>query len=242
MKISISGAANTGKTTLVNAFKKRWPMYTSSEKTYRDIIKEHNLSHSSNTSEETQLVILNWMMEEQKRLPPKSKQIFDRCSWDNLAYTLQGNQNNLISDEVTAATISLVRESLKDLDIIFWIKRDKNIPIVADGLRDVDPKFLAQSDEIFQDLFHQYCENLESDIFYHKDDVPFICQVEGNLVDDRLAFIAEFIDYKGDLIETETSILDPKNVDLLEQMLGEQKGEMANEAHLKEIMKQFKGV
>jgi len=240
MKIAISGAACTGKTTLLNGFLKKWPMYSTPSTSYRDVILKENLTHSSNTTEYTQLMILDWMMGELKSA--NKYLVFDRCPLDNLAYTLQGNQNNLISDEVTAATISLVRESLKDLDIIFWIKRDKNIPIVADGLRDVDPKFLEQSDEIFQDLFHQYCENLESDIFYHKEDVPFICQVEGNLVDDRLAFISEFIDYKGDLIDTETSILDPNNVDLLEQLLGEQKGEMANEAHLKEIMKQFKGV
>jgi hypothetical protein len=217
-------------------------MYTTPITDYRDLIREHNLSHSSNTSEETQLIILNWMMEEQKRLPKGSKQVFDRCPFDNLVYTLQANQNNLVSDAVTAASISLVRESLKDLDIIFWIKRDPRIKIVQEGLREVNEEFIAQSDNIFADLFHQYCENLESDIFFPKDDCPALIQIEGITPQDRLDFVAEFIDYKGDLIETETSILDPKNADLLEQMLGEQKGEMANEAHLKQIMKQFKGV
>ena len=217
-------------------------MYTTPTRSYRDIIQESGLGHSSKTSAESQLLILDWMMEEQKKYPKNANVIFDRNPWDNLAYTLQGNANGLISDEVAAATISLVREALKDLDIIFWIKKDATIKVVADGLRDITEGFIEQTEEIFKDLFHQYCENLESDIFYPPQDCPALIMMEGSTVDDRLAFIGEFIDYKGDLIETETSILDPKNVELLEQMIGEQKGEMANEAQLQAIMKQFKGV
>lgn len=240
MRVSVTGAANTGKTTLVKAFLKKWPMYTTPTSTYRDYLLENNLTHSSNTSEETQLGILDWMMKEHEKYGPKSKVIFDRNPLDNLAYTLQANAAGTISDEVTAASISLVRESLKNLDIIFWIKSDPSIPIVNDGMREADPKFIAETDQIFQDLYHQYCENLESDIFFPKEDCPAIIQLEGLTVDDRLWFIGEFIDYKGDLIETESSILDPSNADLLEQMLNEQKGEMVKDNQINNLMKQIK--
>lgn len=242
MRISISGCAGSGKTTLIKSFLHRWPMYTTPLKTYRDIIKESNLNHSSKTNEESQLLILDWMMREQEKYDKDSKVIFDRCPYDNLAYTLQGNANGLISDEITAATISFVREAMKGLDIIFWIKHDPNIRIVEDGLRDTNLAFIKQTDEVFTDLFHQYCENLESDIFFPKEDTPAIVQVEGATVDDRIQFIGEFIDYKGDLIETENSILDPSNIDLLEKMLKDQQGQMEQDVQIKNILKNVKNI
>ena len=238
MRICISGCAGSGKSTLVKAFLNRWQMYTTPMRTYRDVIIENKLDHSSKTSAESQLEILDFMMIEHEKYPKEYKVIFDRCPWDNLAYTLLGNANNLISDEVTAATISLVKESMKNIDMIFWLKHDPNIKIVEDGLRDTNLKFILDSDSIFKDLFHQYCENLESDIFYPKEDCPAILQMEGSTVDDRLQFIGEFIDYKGDLIETKDSILDPSNVELLEKMIKEQQSEISNEFQIKNIMKQ----
>jgi predicted ATPase len=242
MRIAFSGAANTGKTTLINAFKQRWPMFTSPTKTYRDVIKENNLSHSSNTDEGTQLAILDWMMAEQGNYPKGSKVVYDRCPWDNLAYTLQGNANGKISDEVTAASISFVKESMKELDIIFWLKYNPEIKIVDDGLRDAKLDFIKETDQVFQGLFDQYMDNLELDVFYPKEDCPAIVAIDEffSTIDDRLMFISEFIDYKGDLIEDENSILDPSNVELLESILGSQKKEQGEELRLKDIMKGFK--
>jgi len=59
-------------------------------------------------------------------------------------------------------------------------------------------------------------------------------------VDDKIWFIGEFIDYKGDLIETTDSILDPSNVDLLEQMLKEQKNEIGKDAQITNLMNQIR--
>ena len=242
MRIAFSGTANVGKTTLLKAFLNRWSMYTTPTKTYRDIIKEHGLKHSSAGSEETQLVILDWMMVEQKKYTKDSKIIYDRCPWDNLAYTLQGNAAGQISDEVTAAIISFVRESMKDLDIIFWLKYNPAIKVVNDGFREADIDYIKQTDQIFKDLFHQYMENLESDVFYPKEDCPAIIAIDDNFstVDDRLMFIGEFLDYKGDLIETESSILDPSNEKVLGDMLKEQTMEKENEDRLKKLIEEFK--
>jgi predicted ATPase len=241
MRIAFSGTANTGKTTLINAFKNRWPMFLSPKKTYRDIIKENNLTHSSKTSGETQLMILDWMMTEQKNYPKGSKVVYDRCPWDNLAYTLQGNANGIIPDEIAAATISFVKESMKDLDIIFWLKYNPAIKVVKDDLRDTNLEFIKQTDQIFQGLFDQYMENLEVDVFYPKDDCPAIICIDEHFssIDDRLMFIGEFIDYKGDLIEGD-SLLDPSNIELLEQIVKDQKHETENEARIDKILKEFK--
>lgn len=241
MRISISGSANTGKSTLLGSFLNKWPMYKTPQKTYRDVIKENNLSHSSNTSDETQLSILNWMMEEQLSYPTGSKVIYDRCPLDNLAYTLHGNALGKISDETTAATISFVKESMRNLDIIFWLKFNPKIKIVDDSFRDTNIDYIKQVDQIFQGLFDQYMENLENDVFFPKDDCPAIVCIDDHFstVDDRLMFIGEFIDYKGDLIESD-SLLDPNNLEVLEQMVKDQERETENEDRINKIISEFK--
>ena len=241
MRIGISGCSNSGKSTLVNAFKNRWPMYKFPLKTYRDILKEGNLSHSLDSNDETQLTILNWMMSEQKNYPKGSKVIYDRCPWDNLAYTLQGNALGYISDETTAATISFVKESMKDIDIIFWLRHNPAIKIVADDLRETNLDYIKQTDQIFQGLFDQYMENLEQDVFYPKEDCPAIVCVDEHFasIDDRLMFIGEFIDHKGDLIEGD-SMLDPENLEFLEGLIGDQTREKENEERINQIVKEFK--
>jgi len=241
MRISFSGAAGVGKSTLLKSFLNRWPMYTTPSKTYRDVLNENNLSHSSNTSDETQLTILNWMMEEQDKYDKNSKVVFDRCPLDNLAYTLQGNGLGLISDETTAATISFVKESMRGIDIIFWLKYNSKIKLVNDGLRDANLEYVKQTDQIFQGLFDQYMENLEYDVFFPKDDAPAIICIDEHFttIDDRLMFIGEFIDYKGDLIEGD-SLLDPNNLEVLEQMVKDQERETENEARINKIVSEFK--
>jgi len=64
MRIAISGTACQGKSTLVKDFLEQWPSYTTPEKTYRDIIAENNLEHSSKTNKKTQWDILNFQIEE----------------------------------------------------------------------------------------------------------------------------------------------------------------------------------
>jgi predicted ATPase len=241
MRIAFSGTACVGKSTLLKSFLTKWPMYTTPSKTYRDILVENNLTHSSNSSDETQLTILNWMMEEQLKHPPNSKVVYDRCPLDNLAYTLHGNALGKISDETTAATISFVKESMRDLDIIFWIKYNPTIKIVDDGMRESNIEYIKQIDVIFQGLFDQYMENLENDVFFPYEDCPSIICIDAyfSSVDDRLSFIGEFLDYKGDLIEGD-SILDSSNLGLLEQMIKDQDREQENEDRINKIVSEFK--
>lgn len=241
MRIAFSGTACVGKSTLLKSFLTKWPMYTTPSKTYRDILVENKLTHSSNTSDETQLTILNWMMEEQSKYPPKSKVVYDRCPLDNLVYTLHGNALGKISDETTAATISFVKESMRDLDVIFWIRYNPAIKIVDDGMRDTNLEYVKQTDAIFQGLFDQYMENLENDVFFPYEDCPAIICIDEHFssVDDRLSFISEFLDYKGDLIEGD-SILDSSNLGLLEQMIKDQDREQENEDRINKIVSEFK--
>ena len=67
MRIAISGTACQGKSTLVKDFLEQWPSYKTPEKTYRNIIEENNLTHSSKTNKVTQRKILDFMIEEQQK-------------------------------------------------------------------------------------------------------------------------------------------------------------------------------
>ena len=217
-------------------------MYSSPEKTYRDIIKEQGLEHSSKTNEETQITILDWMTQQQELYPKGSKVIYDRCPLDNLVYTLQGNLRGLISDDIAAVTIPIVRESMRNLDIIFWLKYNPAIKIVDDGLRDSDLEYIKETDQIFSEVFQDHMDNLDNDIFFPKDDCPAIIALDDMFptVDDRMMFIGEFLDTNGDLIETAESVLSPESLELFERMMTEQEKQKEADDRLNEIIKSLK--
>jgi len=239
MKICLSGASNTGKSTLLQAFLRRWPMYKTPTTSYRDLIVTEGLQHSSKTSDETQALILDWMLKEQDKYGKDEMVVYDRSPWDCLAYTLQGNEADIISDGTTAAIVDIVKNSLKHIDIIFWLRHDPSIRIVDDGMRDTDLDFIKKSDQIFSDLYHQYAEHLETSPFYLMEDCPAIIPVEGQSIDDRIAWIGEFLNERGELIETEKSILDPENVQILEQMLKDQGMQIEKDNEFKNLAKQI---
>lgn len=241
MRAAVMGTQNSGKTTLVKAFLKKWPMYKTTAKTYRDILADNNLQHSSNTTVETQLLILDWMTRTLDENVNEKHVIYDRCPIDNLVYTLHANERNLISDEITAATIDIVKASLKKLDIIFWIKYDPNIKIVNDGTRDTNLNYIKEIDDLFAGLYEQYADHLENTPFFIAEDCPAIIPIE-NMPDinDRIAWIGEFINQKGDLIETEDSILDPKNLETMEQMMKDQGVWIEKDKQYKNISDQIK--
>jgi len=240
MRIAISGTQNSGKSTLVRAFLQKWPMFGTPAKTYRDVLEENKLEHSSNTNEETQLLILDWILKTQESIPKDTNIIYDRCPWDNLAYTLVANSYDQISDEVAAASISLVRESMKHLDIIFWLPYDNEIKVVDDGVRDVNLEHLNEVDGVFAQLYEHYSENLESDIFYPKEDCPAIIPVEGKTVDDRLFYISQFIDEAGALIEPDSNFFSEENLQLMEQMLSDQNKAKSDDETITKLMKEIK--
>jgi thymidylate kinase len=228
MRVAIVGTSNTGKSTLVKAFLKKWPMYKTTAKTYRDILTENNLEHSSNTTTETQLLILDWMTATLEENKDEKHVVYDRCPLDNLAYSLHAAEKDLISEEVLGLTVDIVRRSLKNLDIIFWLKYDPTIKIVDDGTRDTNLNYIREIDDIFAGLFEQYSDHLGNTPFFIAEDCP--------------AWIGEFLDSKGDLIETGESVLDPKNLEMMEQMLKDQGLWIEKDTQYKNLTDQIKNI
>ena len=242
MRIAISGTAGQGKTTLINTFLHKWGMYKTPTKTYRDVIKEKELPHSSESTTETQLMILDFMTKLQEHHKNEEHIIYDRCAWDNLAYSLEAKERDEIPDEVMAVIIDVAKASFKNLDIIFWLKYDPDIKIVGDKLRDTDEKYIKKVDSIFEDLYKQYLDHLGETPFYIPEDCPAIIPIEGKTVDDRVNWIGEFVNPEGHLMTTEKSILDPENLELMEQMIKEQEIIGEKEGEYKKVMENIKSL
>ena len=88
MRIAISGTSCQGKSTLIKDFLKEWTNYKTIDKTYRDVIIEQGLEHSSATNKDTQWSILNFMIDELQKTSKGDSISFDRCPLDNIVYSI----------------------------------------------------------------------------------------------------------------------------------------------------------
>ena len=240
MRIAVSGTANTGKSTLVKNILAVWPNYKTPSKTYRDVIKEKNLPHSSNTSIDTQWDILNFMLDQLQATNKNSNIVFDRCPLDNLAYTLWAHDHEVegFTKEYVDKAIRLTRESMRHLDLILVLKYDPSIKIVDDNLRDTDETFIKEIDDIFDALYLQYRMNYEADIFYPKDDSPgvFVLPTDPQ---KRIDMISDYLTPTGELYSEEESIFNPEKMNELEALVKQQKAALEQEEAEKALFEKF---
>lgn len=224
MRIAISGTACQGKSTLISDFIKEWPLYKSESQTYRDILKEKNYPHSKKANKEGQWAILNHMIDELQKYNKRDKVIFDRCPLDNLIYSMWALEKGAsdIDKEFIDKCLPLVRESLKSLDIIFFIPITKVAPvaIVDDGMREVDSEYISEIDNIFKVILHTHHLKPGTTPFIPAYDCPGIIEVFGS-PNERVQIIKQYLDVDGDLIGESADIVTTENDDmkhLLEQL------------------------
>lgn len=229
MRIAISGPQNTGKSTLVKDFLTVWPMYQTPGVTYRDILKKEKLPHSKETSRQTQLTILKYMTSLQKNFKPEDNVIFDRCPIDCLVYTLWAYENNLgdFDDVFVSFVIKEVRESLRNLDIVFYVSADDpNIAVVADGTRETNLQYRLEIDNLFKSLLEQY--SLGSKTFFPENDTPAFIEIRGNR-QNRLIEIGQYVTENGTPFDSDpSSIFKPDDIDKLNSIIRDQKEQKAN--------------
>ena len=238
MRIAFSGTGNSGKTTLVKSFLYTWKNYTAPEKTYRELLEEENLPHSSKTTTKTQEKILNFMIEQVQEADKESNIIFDRCPLDNIAYSMWCNEKKVkgFTNSYVAKQIELMRESMRFLDIIFLCRFDESQVVEDDGFRDTDKEFIKEVDNIFQSLYLQYTQNPETDVFFPKGDSPCIIELP-NKGQERIDLIAEYVTPDGDMYGDDSSIF--SDIDELEKLVIQQKAAHDQEEKEKELYKRF---
>jgi len=222
MKIAVSGSTNMGKSTYIQDFLKKWPMYKTPEKSYRDLLKEKNLSHSKNSSEDTQKLILDFLVDQAIESSKNDFVITDRCVLDVLAYSSWLNLNGKASDNFVDSQRIIVRETLKLYDIVFFVPLTKvsTIPIEDNGFRETDATYREEIDNIFKAFGQSY--NAGDGRIFPKDDSPAWIEIFGN-PEERIKMTEFYI--------TETGTCYGDDQSLLSQVIG------ASEADLKKIEK-----
>lgn len=219
MRIAISGTACQGKTTLIKDFLEQWPVYSTPKKTYRDIITENNLEHSSKTNKKTQWDILNFQIKELSKYRVEDNIIFDRCPLDNLVYSIWSSEqkDSDIDDEFINKCLPLVRESFRNLDIIFFtpITKVAEVPLEEDGVRDTDKKLIEEIDHLFKGIHRDYEQNDKTQ-FFVVDDKPAIIEVFGNRR-ERIEIIKLYIDALGQAHEP-GNIIDEEMLEDIKQL------------------------
>ena len=245
MRIAITGSANTGKSTLVSDMVSVWENYTPNHYSYRDILKEKNLKHSKQSNKDTQWLILNNMVDELQKYTSKDYVVFDRCPLDNLAYSLWLYEKGLgdIDDKFIGECIPIVRESLRLLDIVFFIPitRVSPIEIVDNGTRETCSEFIGEVDNILKSITEQYNRSLEKSAIFPKDDCPGIIEIFGKR-EERICLIKQYLNEAGDLFgaEFDNALQFDEAALQLGDLLGQHKDTQASESFLKDQQKMVK--
>jgi len=222
MRIAFSGAACTGKTTTLNAFLNKWPNYKIPDTSYRSLIKNNN--HSKKTDKKLQLEILKFMVNQQKTYTPHDCIAFDRCGLDNVVYSLwchdkgkKGFSSNFISE-----SIELVKESMRSLDIIFLSTRDLMGPIIDNDVREIDPEFITETDNIFRAI-HTQLSTTGASPFFPPNDSPALIELKGS-VEERIDLIGMYVNPEGNMYGEEQSLVNMDEIAKMESLLREQQG------------------
>ena len=235
MRIAFSGTGNSGKSETIKSFLYTWNKYTTPKHTYRDLLEEEGLEYSAKTSKDTQVKILESLIEQVGSYTQDDLIVHDRCPLDNIAYTMwcHDKGKDEFTKEFVGEQIALMKESMRQLDIIFLCRFDPNLVNKED---DIDTQFITEVDNIFNSILNQYMQNPEADIFFPKGDSPVLIDLP-NSAQERIDLIQQYIGNDGTLIEDEPSIL--SNVDELEKLLLQQENALEAEKKEQELYKRF---
>lgn len=224
MRIAVSGTTCIGKSTFVADFLKQWSNYTAPRYSYRDELAK--LPHSKSCTKDTQWLILNSMIDELQKHDAKDHVIYDRCPLDNLVYSIWAFDKGEgdIDQEFIAKCVPLVRESMRFLDIIFFvpITRAAPVDVVSNGLRETDVQYIEEIDNIFKAIVQQYQCNIDKTQFFPRDDSPGVIEIFGT-PEQRIYLAQQYLNADGDIIGAEgDTILNPDNLEQLAALLEQQ--------------------
>lgn len=154
VRIAISGAQCSGKTTLINLMKKHsyFKNFDFIE-SFSNKIAKTSKEHSENTNLVTQLQMLYHSINALKDI--NASTIHDRCILDVVVYT--GVNKDI---DLKLFTDSLIKY-YKQFDFIFVLDSE-NIPLESNGVRSIDPEFRSKINNIFKKVDLENVVHLDS--------------------------------------------------------------------------------
>jgi thymidylate kinase len=200
------GTQCNGKSTLINGFLKKWPMYKEVKSTYRRLLKTNKITANQEGTAESQKAILNAIIDDTQKATAKGDDflVFDRCVIDNIVYSLWLNEKGKVSDEFIMDTKRIAYEAIKVFDIIFYLPLREEINIVPKKGRDIDPVYRQEIDNIFRAVVSTYEKS--QGIFFPKEDCPAVITLEGP-PDLRIEQIPLYIKPSGKFFDEEDGSL-----------------------------------
>jgi hypothetical protein len=206
MKIAFMGTQCNGKSTLINGFLKKWPMYKEVKSTYRRLIKTGKVANNEEGTAESQKAILNAIIDDTQKAIAKGDEflVFDLCVIDNIVYSLWLNERGKVSDEFIMDSKRVAFEAIRAFDLIFYIPLREEITIVPKKGRALDPVYRQEIDNIFRAVVGTYEKNLG--IFFPKEDCPAVITLEGP-ADLRIEQIPMYIKPSGKFFDEEDGSL-----------------------------------
>lgn len=233
MRIAISGTACQGKTTFINDFLKQWPAYNKSNESYRAVLKKEKIKINKLVNKDGQWKILNCLIDDIQKTSKGDKVLFDRCPLDNLVYSLWAETKGTsdIDNEFIKKCIPLVQESMRAIDIIFFIPITKAAPVKLEikENREIDKEFIHEIDNIFKAISYNLMAK-GSCPFLNTEDRPPMIEIFGT-PEQRIEMVKLYINDQGNLIENDQSVLDPSNIAKMEQLLNIQKKIQSDEKY-----------
>jgi len=178
MKIAFMGSQSVGKSTLIQEFITKWPMYSVPKKTYRDLIQEKKLKLNKKGNEKSQSIILNALVDEVQGClsTGETNVVFDRCVIDNIAYSLWLNAKGKVSDDFIRTSKTIAAETLKLYDIIFYLPIHESIKLTPKKNRDKDETYRVEIDNILRALVTTYEKSTGQ--FFPLNDCPAVITLD----------------------------------------------------------------
>lgn len=221
MRIAISGTSNIGKSSLKKQFLDRYKSFETPKTNYKHLINALYLKNQDEeretSSKDIQWNVLNYMIEEFQKYKREDKVLFEGCPLDNAIYTLYlieklGPQMSGIDESFLNVTRDLVKESMKYIDIVFYIPITKQDQTDR-KFDDVD----IEINNLYEALHNQYLNNTCP--YLPKDDQPAIIEIFGS-DEERMKMISLYIDDDGGVINASaiSDLIDPDMAALEDQV------------------------
>jgi len=111
-----------------------------------------------------------------------------------------------MSDAGVKKTIAITKECMKFLDAIFFIPITSvhKVPITPDALRDIDPEYIEEIDNIFKSILHT--QKLGVGTFFPLDDCPPIIEIFGDR-ETRIKMLEWYITDECEFVSCDDNIM-----------------------------------
>jgi hypothetical protein len=111
-----------------------------------------------------------------------------------------------IDDEFIKYSIAEVKEAVSYLDAIYFIPltNQHKVPIVADTMRDTDPQYIEEIDNIFKAIYQDWKQRAGG--FFKVDDAPAMIEIFGPR-EIRIQMMKMYIDKHGNFFGEKDSLL-----------------------------------